>query len=50
MMVRRQKSLRSLLYRSARDLGNVEAGAKGPTSYGEPVVRRKAYRKRTRPH
>ena len=44
----RRKSLRSQLYRAARDLGNVEAGAKGPTAYGRRVVRRKAYRSTNR--
>ncbi len=39
------KSLRSQLYRAARDLGNVEAAEKGPTAYGKRVVRRKAYAK-----
>lgn len=41
----RRKSLRSQLYGTARDMGNVEAGAKGPTSYGKLVVRRKVLRK-----
>jgi hypothetical protein len=40
----RRKSLRSQLYRAARDLGNVQAAEKGPVSYGKRVVRRKAYR------
>jgi hypothetical protein len=40
----RRKSLRSQLYRAARDLGNVEAVSKGPGAYGRRVVRRKAYR------
>ncbi len=40
----RRKSLRSQLYRAARDLDNVEAAEKGPTSYGKRVVRRKVYR------
>ena len=40
----RRKSLRSQLYRAARDLGNVEAAEKGPTSYGKRVARRKVYR------
>ncbi len=40
----RRKSLRSQLYRAARDLGNVEAAEKGPTSYGKRLVRRKVYR------
>ena len=39
----RRRSLRSQLYRAARDLGNVEAAAKGPGAYGRRVVRRKAY-------
>jgi len=41
----RRKSLRSQLYRAARDLGNVEAASKGPTSYGKRVVRRNVYRR-----
>ncbi len=40
----RRSSLRSQLYRAARDLGNVEAAAKGPSSYAKRVARRKAYR------
>jgi hypothetical protein len=43
--VARRKSLRSQLYRAARDLGNVEAASKGPGSYGKRVVRRNVYRK-----
>ena len=43
-MMARRKSLRSQLYRAARDLGNVQAGRGGPTSYGKRVVRRKVYR------
>ena len=39
-----RKSLRSQLYRAARDLGNVEAAEKGPASYGRRVVRRRVYR------
>jgi hypothetical protein len=39
-----RKSLRSQLYRSARDLGNVQAARGGPASYGKRVVRRKVYR------
>jgi hypothetical protein len=42
--VARRKSFRSQLYRAARDLGNVEAASKGPTSYGKRIVRRKVYR------
>ncbi|MHB8328097.1 MAG: hypothetical protein ACYDD6_00465 [Acidimicrobiales bacterium] len=41
----RRKSLRSQLYRAARDLGNIEAAEKGPSSYGKRVVRRKVYAK-----
>jgi len=40
----RRKSLRSQLYRAARDLGNVEAAERGPTAYGKRVVRRKVLR------
>ncbi len=39
-----RKSLRSQLYRAARDLGNVEAAEKGPASYGRRAVRRRVYR------
>ena len=41
----RRKSLRSQLYRAARDLGNIDAAEKGPGAYGKRVVRRKVYRK-----
>ena len=41
----RRKSLRSQLYRAARDLGNLEAAEKGPASYSRRVVRRKVYAK-----
>jgi hypothetical protein len=41
----RRKSLRSQLYRAARDLGNVEAVEKGPSALGKRYVRRTAYRK-----
>jgi hypothetical protein len=40
----RKKSLRSQLYRAARDLGNLQAAERGPTSYGKRVLRRKVYR------
>jgi hypothetical protein len=40
----RRSSLRSQLYRAARDLGNVQAAAKGPSAYGKRMVRRKVYR------
>ena len=39
----RRKSLRSQLYRAARDMGNIEAASKGPTAYGKRLVRRKVY-------
>jgi hypothetical protein len=45
----RRKSLRSQLYRAARDLGNVQAAEKGPASYGQRVVRRKVYRTVNKP-
>jgi hypothetical protein len=41
----RKKSLRSQFYRAARDLGNLEAAGKGPTSYGKRYARRKVYAK-----
>ena len=37
-------SLRSKLYRAARDLGNVQTASKGPGSYAKRVARRKVYR------
>ena len=40
----RRKSVRSQLHRGARDIGNLEAAEKGPTSYGKRVVRRRVYR------
>jgi hypothetical protein len=43
-LMARRRSLRSQLYRAARDLGNVQAAAKGPGAYGKRVVRRKVYR------
>ena len=45
LLVARRKSLRSQLYRAARDVGNIEAAEKGPASYGKRVVRRKVYAK-----
>jgi hypothetical protein len=41
----RRKSLRSQLYRAARDLGNVEAASKGPGALAKRQVRRSAYRR-----
>ena len=37
-------SLRSQLYRAARDLGNVQAASRGPGSYARRVARLKVYR------
>lgn len=44
-IVARTSSLRSQLYRVARDLGNVQAAEKGPSSYAKRVARRKIYAK-----
>jgi hypothetical protein len=41
----RKRSVRSMLYRDARMLGNIEAAAQGPTAFARRVVRRKAYAK-----
>jgi hypothetical protein len=35
--------LRSLLYRSARTLGDIEAAEKGPAAYARRRIRRKGY-------
>jgi hypothetical protein len=43
--VTRPKSLRSQLYRAARDLGDLQAIEKGPTAYGRRLVRKRAYAK-----
>lgn len=40
----RTTKLRSQTYRLARDIGNVQAASKGPTSYAKRVARRKVYR------
>lgn len=40
----RHPSLRSQLYRAARDLGNVQAASRGPSAYARRVARRKIYR------
>jgi len=37
-------SLRSQLYRVARDLGNVQAASRGPGAYATRMARRKVYR------
>jgi hypothetical protein len=39
-----RSSLRSQLYRAARDVGNVEAARRGPGSYAKRMARRKVYR------
>jgi hypothetical protein len=39
----RRKSLRSQMYRAARDIGNLEAAEKGPAEFGRRYARRKAY-------
>ena len=41
----RRKSLRSQLYRAARDLGDVQSAAKGPGAYARRRVRKVAYRR-----
>jgi hypothetical protein len=40
----RRSSLRSEIYRAARDLGNVQAASRGPSAYAKRVARRKVYR------
>lgn len=44
----RRSSLRSQLYRAARDLGNVQAAERGPGSYAARVARRRVYRSTNR--
>jgi len=39
----RPRSLRSQLYRTARQLGNVQAASRGPSAYAKRYVRRKVY-------
>jgi hypothetical protein len=39
----RHTSLRSQLYRVARDMGNVQAAEQGPTPYAKRVARRTIY-------
>lgn len=41
----RRKSMRSQLYKVARDLGNVDAASRGPTSLGKRYARRRIYSK-----
>jgi hypothetical protein len=43
--VARKKSLRSQLYRAARDLGDVEAAEKGPAALDKRLVRKRVYAK-----
>jgi hypothetical protein len=40
----RRSSLRSELYRAARDLGDAQSAAKGPGAYAKRVARRRVYR------
>lgn len=40
----RISSLRSQLYRAARDIGNIQAAEQGSSSYAKRVARRKVYR------
>jgi hypothetical protein len=40
----RRKSLRSQLYRAARDLGNMDVAEKGPGAYSKRLVRRNVLR------
>ena len=40
----RRRTFRSQLYRAARDLGNAQAAARGPSALGKRVVRRGVYR------
>jgi hypothetical protein len=40
----RRSSLRTQLYGTARDLGNVQAAERGPGSYAARVARRRVYR------
>lgn len=41
----RRKSLRSQLYRAARDLGDAQAAGKGPAGFGRRQLRKAAYRR-----
>jgi hypothetical protein len=43
--VTRHRSLRTELYRAARDLGDVESAAKGPGAFAGRRVRKVAYRR-----
>jgi hypothetical protein len=40
----RHISLRSQLYRAARDLGDIQAASRGPGAYAQRVARRRVYR------
>jgi hypothetical protein len=42
--VTRRRSLRSQLYRAARDLGDLQAATRGPGPYAKRRVRKVAYR------
>jgi hypothetical protein len=39
-----RSSIRSQLYRAARDMGDVQAAGRGPGAYARRVVRRRVYR------
>jgi hypothetical protein len=41
----RRRTRRSELYRTARIMGDVEAMQKGPTAYGQRVLRKQMYRR-----
>jgi hypothetical protein len=43
--VTHRKSLRSQLYRAARDLGDLDSAAKGPGAYAKRRARKAVYRK-----
>ena len=44
----RRKSIRSQLYRAARELGDLEAAENGPSAYGHRVARPYFYRQTNR--
>jgi hypothetical protein len=44
----RRTSLRSELYRAARDLGDAQYAARGPGAYAQRMARRRVYRSTNR--
>lgn len=40
----RRRTLRSQLYRAARDLGDLESAEKGPGALGKRMVRKRVYK------